>query len=133
MRLTDGDAFFIDAHALHAIEIVEDQALAAAYRDYFADFIRIGPTDVNIADDVVGIAEGDEGNVFARVSQGARADGAGPLRLFVEQIIEDGNIVRGQIPDGIDVRDEWARDSCAWSAGNRRVRNSEDFTNSRSF
>ena len=32
MRLADGDAFFVNAHALHAIEVVEDEALAAAYR-----------------------------------------------------------------------------------------------------
>ena len=105
MCLADRHTFFINAHALHAIEIVEDQTLAAADDNYFADFIGVRPAYVNIPDDVVRVAKSDEGDILAGISQGARADGARPLRLLVEQIVEDGNVVRGQIPHGIDV---WA-------------------------
>src|SRR5580704_4907138 len=104
MRLTDRNALFVDTHAFEAIEIIEHQTLAAADDYYLADFIGVRPAYVNIANDVVRVAEGDEGHIFAHISQRPRADGAGPLRLLVQQVIEDGDIVRGQIPNGVDVR-----------------------------
>lgn len=104
MGLADGHALFVNADPLHAIKIVEDQTLMAAHDDDFADLVGVRPAYVNIPNDFVGVAEGNKGDILTCVSQGSRANSTGPLRLFVEQIIEDGNIVRGQIPDGVDVR-----------------------------
>src|SRR5580704_1418545 len=104
MRLAHRNTLFVDAHTLKAIEVVEDQTLAAADDDYFADFIGVRPAYVNIANDVVRVAESDERHILAHIAQCPRTDGADPLRLFVQQVIEDGNVMRGQIPNCVDVR-----------------------------
>src|SRR5215469_6447405 len=99
----DSHAFLEDANALKVVEIIEDEALAAADGDNFADFVRVGPTNVDIADDFGAVAERDEANVFSRVTESTRANGAGPDGRFAEEVVEDRDIVRGQIPDGVHV------------------------------
>jgi hypothetical protein len=58
---------------------------------------------VDVTHDAVAVAERGKGDVVARRLQHARADRRGPLRLVLEQVIEDGDVVRRQIPDGVDV------------------------------
>src|SRR5580700_8265307 len=99
MRLAHRNAFFVDAHALKAIEVVEDQTLAAANHDYFADFIGVRPAYVDIANDVIRVAECDKSDIFAHIAQCSRSDSADPLRPLVQQVIENRNVMRRQIPD----------------------------------
>ena len=49
------------------------------------------------------IAERREGDVFAVGLQDAGADRRRPQRLLVEQVVEDGDVVRRQVPRGVDV------------------------------
>src|SRR5713226_2698350 len=49
------------------------------------------------------VSQGNEADVFAVAPQHRRADGAGPQRFLVKQIIENGDVVRRQIPNRIDV------------------------------
>src|SRR5580700_5929784 len=53
MRLADRNALLVDTDALKAIEVVENQTLAATDDDDFADFIGVRPAYMNIADDVI--------------------------------------------------------------------------------
>src|SRR5215510_13737647 len=55
-----------------------------------------------MGDDVVGKAEGDVGDVRQAVQVGA-AGGHDELRLEADQIVDDGQIVRRQVPDDVHV------------------------------
>src|SRR5262249_8045147 len=114
-RLADRDAALEHPHPFGVVQIVEDDAPPAADRDDLADLVRIGPADMDVADDAVRVAERREGDVVAIGAEHARADRGRPLRLLVEQVIEDRDIVRRQVPDGVDVVPDRAE------VGSRRV------------
>src|SRR5215468_6381766 len=102
-RLADRYAALEDAHALHVVQVVEDDAAAAADDDDLAHLVRVGPADVDVADHAVAVAERGERDVVAVGAQHARADGRGPLRLRLQQIVEDRDVVGGQIPHRVHV------------------------------
>src|SRR5207248_11351714 len=83
--------------------LFRSDAAAAADGDDLANFVWIGPADVDVSDDVVRVAERRERDVVASGPQNPGADGRGPLRLFAEQVIEDRHVVGRKIPDGVDV------------------------------
>src|SRR5438552_4160076 len=78
-------------------------AAPAAHGDDLAHLVRVCPAHVNVADHVVVVAERRERDVVALGAQHARADGRRPSRLLAEQVVEDGDVVRREIPDRVDV------------------------------
>src|SRR5690606_5640813 len=100
----EGDTFFIDTHPLQGIQIVKDNSPVAAHHDNFANLVRFRPAYVNMADYAVWIAENHEPDIFTAVPQGARPNGADPLRQLVEEKIQDRDIMWRQIPQRIHIR-----------------------------
>src|SRR5262245_15522743 len=97
------DAALVVPDPLDVVEVVEDHAAAAAHRHHLAHFVWIRPADVDVADDAVPVAERGKSDVVARRLQHPRADRRSPLGLVLEQVIEDSDVVRRQIPDGVDI------------------------------
>src|SRR6266850_431096 len=62
-RLADRDAALEDADALDVVQVVEHDAAPAAHGDDLPHFVRVRPADVNVADDVVVVAERRERDV----------------------------------------------------------------------
>src|SRR5215831_9105409 len=85
------------------MRVVEDQTLITADDDDFPDLIRVGPAYVNVPYDFVLIAEGDESDVFSAVPQHFGAHGADPVGGRVQQVVEDGDVMRREVPQRIDV------------------------------
>jgi hypothetical protein len=102
VRLAD-DPLVEHPHGLLRVHVVQDDAPAAAHDHELADLVRVGPADVDVADDATGVAEGDEADVLAGVAEEAGADGARPLGRAAEEVGEDRHVVARQVPDRVDV------------------------------
>ncbi len=100
------DAAVEDPDALDDVEVVEGDAAVAADDDELAHLVGIRPAHVDVADEAAGVAERDEADVLPAVAQDARAHGADPGRGVVEQVVEDRDVVRRQVPERVDVRAE---------------------------
>ena len=61
------------------------------------------PVDVDVRDNVFGIIKGEIGNVFHVTAEMSGAGGNNSLRFLADDIIHDGDIMRSQIPDDINV------------------------------
>jgi hypothetical protein len=91
-------AFLKDAHLLKSVEIIENDAPVTPDDDNLASLIRIGPAHMNVTDDVARVPERDKSHIVAAVSQDLAAHRADPLRHAVKQVIENGDVMRGEIP-----------------------------------
>src|SRR5205809_2518582 len=96
-------ALFKHAHLFHAIQVVEkDPAVALDHHD-LASFVGIRPTDVHVRENVAGIAERDKTYVVPAIPENFAAHGTDPLRRSIQQIIKDGDVMRREVPECIDV------------------------------
>ena len=93
-----------DPDPLDVVEVVEDDATAAANGHDFAHLVGIGPTHVNVPNHVVLEAERRKGDVFAAGLQDAGPDSRRPQRLVVEQEVEDRDVVRREVPCRVHIR-----------------------------
>src|SRR6516165_6043366 len=66
------------------------------------------PVHVNVRDDVLGEIDGDERNVFDTV-QMLFARSYDGFRLLPDHVVHDGEIVRGEVPNDVDVVLEQAK------------------------
>src|SRR5690606_13877151 len=100
-------ALLKDTHLFHGLKVVEDDPLVASNDNDFANLVGIGPAHMDLAQHVVGIPEDDEPDVLATVAQRSRADRADPKRGGAHEVVEDGDVVRGEVPERIDISPDW--------------------------
>jgi hypothetical protein len=97
------DAFFEHPHLFQSVKVVEHDALIAANHDHLPRLAGIRPAYVDVTQNSSRIPERHEADVLAAVPQDFARHGAHPLRDASEQIVEDNNVVGGQIPEGVNV------------------------------
>src|SRR4029077_20555756 len=88
---------------LNPVEIVENDTLVTPDDDDLASLVGICPAHVNVTNNVSWITEGNKSHIVTAISQYLAAHCAYPLRHTVEQVVEDGNVVRGQIPERVHI------------------------------
>jgi hypothetical protein len=102
-RLHSAHALFEDAHLFEPVEIVEHNASVTPYYHDLPRLVRVRPADLNMAENVVRIAERDETQVLTTIAQDLAAYSAHPFRDAAQQVVEDGNIVRSEVPDRVHI------------------------------
>src|SRR5215216_3457332 len=102
MILGATDTFFVNLNAFKIIDIVEDDAGFAANDLYRALLVGIHPTHLDLSKNGIGVEQMNESRIFPAFFQMADAKRVYTKRRLAEQVIEDCDIVRGQIPGDID-------------------------------
>src|SRR5215472_4574014 len=96
------DALVVDFDFFVGFEIVPDKHFLFAANQCGAHFDGREPIDIDVSDDVLGEIDGDKGNVFDAVEM-LFAGSDDCFGLLVDQVVHDGKVVRGQVPDNVDV------------------------------
>src|SRR5688572_10157885 len=103
------DALVVDADLLDVFEIVTDDHLLAADDRDAPHLAWVEPADVDVPDDVARERHVDERDVVhtgLNVGGAVRADAD---RVALQDVAEDGEVVRREIPDDVDVTVEEAQ------------------------
>src|SRR5437879_1841879 len=103
LRVEGDHAFFTYPDLLNAVQIVEHNAFIVLHHHDFASFVRIGPAYVDMREHIVGITQRDKSNIVPAVSQDLTPHRTDPCRRFIKEVVEDGNVVRREIPQGIHI------------------------------
>ena len=96
-------ALVVDLNLRERVEIIVDQHLLRADHADLADLERIDPAHVDHRAGVVAAVEGDERRVLDLRVQQLHADRADALGLQAGGVEDDREIVRGEVPDDVDV------------------------------
>ncbi len=102
----EADAAVVDAEPLLGIQVIPDQGAPGAAHHQLADLGRTQPVDVDVGHGVVGQRERQVPDAGMTCPQGIRAVRRDLHRPqpFGEDEVEDGQVVRGEVPENIDVR-----------------------------
>src|SRR6185437_3985966 len=98
----DVDALVVDLDLFVGLHVVPDQHFFLSADQRGADFYRREPVDVDVRDDFVGKINRHVGDIFVAVQVGL-ACGHDGLRTFLDEMVNYGKIVRGQVPHDIHV------------------------------
>src|SRR5260370_40981860 len=89
--------FLKHAHLFNSVQDIEDDSLITLHHYDFACLIWICPAYVDVSKNVVGIAQRDETNIIAAVSQDFYTNRTDPLRSPIEKVIADGYVAGCQV------------------------------------
>src|ERR1043166_5366094 len=98
-----GDALVVDANLLGRLDVVVDDHAAAAGDERAADFDGREPVEVEVGDQRVVEAELHVGDVLKARLDVATAGRHQRCGLAPDDVIHDGEVVRGQVPDDVHV------------------------------
>src|SRR4029077_8789454 len=97
------NAFVIDGD-LVVCDIIINHHLARTDNDHLAHLLRVQPAYMNVCDDLPGILQAKKDNVIDAVLHVSHALAANGNRLRIAKpILDDADIVRGKVPEGVDV------------------------------
>src|SRR5262249_8974244 len=97
------DAAVVELDRLGGVQLVEDQALARAGEDHLPDLDRRQPVDVEVGRQPLAVVDVDVGDVLdGRVGGGAPPGGDAPGR-GPQDVVDDRQVVRRQVPDDVHV------------------------------
>src|SRR5437667_4268190 len=103
------DALLKHAYLLNSVQVIEDDPLITFDDDDLSSFVWIGPANMNVSKNIVRIAERDEPNIVTAVAQYLASDRTHPLGRAAEEVVEDRDVVRGEVPKGINVASDGAQ------------------------
>src|SRR5438094_2020468 len=103
LRLDRSHALLEHPNLLLSIQIVEHDSSLARHDDDLTSLVRIRPAHVDMSENVVGVPQGDESDVVAAVAQDLAPHRADPFRRAVEKIVENRDVMWGEIPQRVDV------------------------------
>ncbi|PYR50110.1 MAG: hypothetical protein DMF89_10335, partial [Acidobacteria bacterium] len=98
LRLDRSHALLEHPNLLLSIQIVEHDSSLARHDDDLTSLVRIRPAHVDMSENVVGVPQGDESDVVAAVAQDLAPHRADPFRRAVEKIVENRDVMWGEIP-----------------------------------
>ena len=101
--LVTGDALVVDAHLLGRLDVVVDDHAAAAGDERAADFDGREPVEVEVCDQRVVEAQLDVCDVLDAGFNVATARSRQRRGRAPDDVVHDREVVRGQVPDDVDV------------------------------
>src|SRR6478672_4429540 len=97
------NAFVVDGDLVLRNIIINDH-LARADDDHLAHLLRVQPAYMNVCDDLPGILKAKKDNIIDAILHVSHALAANGNRLRIAKpILDDADIVRGKIPEGVDI------------------------------
>src|SRR5579859_7717395 len=102
----------IDLDLFVRFEVIPNQHFLFATDQRGSDFHGRQPIDVYVSNNFVGKIQGEEGHVFVAVKM-RLSGGRDSFRILLDQVVDDGEVVRSKVPNDVDIVLEEAKvDSC---------------------
>jgi hypothetical protein len=99
----DVDAAVVHAELLARLDVIVDEHTPAAADEHLADLDRREPVDVQVCDEARRIVQGQVGDIHQPARCVRRAGGRHGARALGDEIVDDGEVVRREIPEHVGV------------------------------